>query len=468
MESKRKKYIMFGVFAILVLIASYWGFNFIKGADLFEKRSKYYVFYDRIDGLGVASPVYINGYKIGQVTQVDLLIERGGIIMVTLETGSEFQIPDSSIAEIFSTDLMGTKGIQLIISNKKTYYNSGDTIIGSIEQSLKDQVSMQMLPVKNQAEDLMKEIQNAIAIITYIFNEDTRDNLEKSFESIKTTLYYLESSAITLDTLLSTESSRLARIFANIDKITTNLRDNNDKITRIITNLADFSDTLMAIDISRTIYNANKAIADVAAITDKINRGEGTLGMLANNDTLYYNLENASYELDRLLRDLRLNPGKYVNFSLLHFGRSVSVTNESDLSKRDRKYLEKQRDKNAKNQAKQTTGQTQPQTQNQVDKSLLDTPTDFDHDAPAYYMIQILAGSNRLYPNAPDFKGYSNVQEFYNDGVYRYMVMPHTDSENTRKYLDIIKNDFRDAFPVGVYQGEIIPYNNALEINNSR
>ena len=471
MDAKRRKYIIFGVFAIVVLAGSYWGYNYIKGADLFEKRNTYYVYYDRVDGLGVASPVYINGYKIGQVTQVDLLIERGGILLVTFDTDSKFQIPDSTVAEIFSTDLMGTKGIQLILGKKKTYHESGDTIIGTIEQSLKDQVSMQMLPIKNQAEDLMKEIQNAITIITYIFNEETRENLEKSFASIQTTLAYLESSAITLDTLLSTESSRLSRIFANIDKITTNLRDNNDKITRILTNVANFSDTLLAMNITQTISNANKAIADVAAITDKINRGEGTLGMLANNDTLYYNLENASLELDRLLRDVRMNPGKYVNFSLLHFGRSISVTNENDLSKRDKKYLDKQREKNSKETEKMnkrnanTKDHTSPPP---TDRSLLDVPADFDQNSPAYYMIQILAGSNRLYPNSPELKAYKNVQEFYSEGIYRYLIMPHTTASNTRKYLELIKQDFEDAFPVGVYQGGIIPYPDAIEINNNK
>jgi len=463
--NKRRKYILFGFMAVFILAFSYWGFNYLKGADLFKKRNTFYAYYNRIDGLGVGSPVMINGYKIGQVTKIDLLIEKGGILLVTLETMSDIQIPDSSVAEIFSTDLMGTKGIQFNLSDKTTYYNSGDTVIGTIEQSLKEQVSMQMLPLKSQAEDLMKEIENAITIITYIFNENTRQNLEKSFESIKTTLSYLESSSITLDTLLSSESSRLSRIFMHVEKITANLKDNNDKITNILTNLSQFSDTLVALNLGQTIYNANKAISDIAYITDKINRGEGTLGMLVNNDTLYYNLEKASDDLDKLIVDLQRNPGKYVNFSLLHFGRSVSVINEEDLSKRDQKYLDKQREKSRKEAQRNANTKKTTQTTN---RSILDEPVEFDSNAPAYYMIQIIAGSNKLNANSPEFKSYKNVKEIYNDGVYRYLLMPHTDATNTQKYLSLIKEDFDDAFPVGIYNGSIVPYSQAIELNSTK
>ncbi|NLA24825.1 MAG: hypothetical protein GX879_07655, partial [Bacteroidales bacterium] len=381
-----------------------------------------------------------------------------------------FQLPDSSIAEIYSTDIMGTKGIQLLLSEKSTYHKSGDTIIGFIEQSLKEQVSMQILPIKNKAEELMEEIQNAITIVTYIFNEETRANLEASFESIKTTLHYLESSAIPLDTLLSTESSRLSRIFANIDKITYNLSENNDKINRLIENAANFTDTLLALDITRIVSNANKAIDEVAQITDKINKGEGTLGLLINNDTLYNNLEKASLELERLLRDVRTNPGRYVNFSLLHFGRNISVMHEGELSKKDQKYLEKQRAKHAKeqedsNKKQKTKSKTQQSSEEKTKLDLSELSPEFDEDAPAFYMIQILAGGNKLNPNSPDFKGYDNVQEISKDGFYKYLIMPHTDASNTKKYLDLIKQDFVDAFPVGVYQGEIIPYQEAIKIN---
>ncbi|NLA25538.1 MAG: MCE family protein, partial [Bacteroidales bacterium] len=90
MDSKRKKHIIFGVFAVVVLALSYWGFLYIKGADLFQKRSRFYVYYERVDGLGVASPVHVSGYKIGQVTQIDLLIEEGGILLVTFDIDSQF------------------------------------------------------------------------------------------------------------------------------------------------------------------------------------------------------------------------------------------------------------------------------------------------------------------------------------------------------------------------------------------
>ena len=218
--NKKKKYIFYSFVAIAILAVTYWGFNFLKGVSLFNKVNSYYIYYDRIEGLNESSYVTVNGYKVGQVGEIKLLPAENYKLLVRIDITNEFAIPDSTIARIYSMDLMGTKGIELEFGNKTTYIAPEGFLIGQVEQSLKDQVSMQMLPVKQQAEQLMAELTHAITVITYIFNEDTRANLEKSFASIKNTLVYIESSAISVDGMLKEESTKIARTLSNLEFIT--------------------------------------------------------------------------------------------------------------------------------------------------------------------------------------------------------------------------------------------------------
>jgi phospholipid/cholesterol/gamma-HCH transport system substrate-binding protein len=342
-KKSRRKYSLIGFLVLLILVASYWGFNYLKGNDLFNKQNTFHVVYERIDGLNVSSPVTINGYKVGQVTEIQMLHHKNANLLVSFDLSNEYPIPQNSIARIYSMDLMGTKGIEIELAASELLHIENDTLIGQMEQSLRDQVNMQMLPLKNQAEELMQEIESAIAVIKYIFNEETQRNLHNSFESIKQTVSYLESSSQNLDSLMSDQKTRIARILEYSERITENLDKNSDEITNTIENLSQFSDSLAVINLVQTIDNANKIVGEFAQISEKINKGEGSLGMLINNDSLYLELERASVNLDRLIYDIRMNPEHYVNVKLIDFGKDVRVVDESMLNNREKRLLEKKR-----------------------------------------------------------------------------------------------------------------------------
>ncbi|OFY24106.1 MAG: hypothetical protein A2W98_14175 [Bacteroidetes bacterium GWF2_33_38] len=324
--------LVFVAFAMLV-----WGVTFLKGKNFFKKENHYYVIYNRIDGLSESSSIMLNGFKIGQVRDISFMPNQKSII-VSFAIGDEFILPDSTVARIFSSDLMGTKSIEIIYGKSSKNHLPGDTLFAVIEESLKDQVSLQMLPLKVKAEGLMSSIDSVLAVVQYIFNEGTRDNISKAFVSVKMTLENLEHASVSLDTLLRNEKGKLARIFTNVEHITLNLKNNNEQLTNIINNFSSISDSLARADIASTITNANKVISDIDNILAKVNSGQGSIGMLVNNDTLYNNLENATFHLDRLLEDMQKNPKKYVHFSLFDFGRTIEVV---ETSKKQEKIQEK-------------------------------------------------------------------------------------------------------------------------------
>ena len=118
---------------------------------------------------------------------------------------------------------------------------------------------------------------------------------------------------------MGSERIRLAKIMQNIESISNNLNNNNAKINNIVSNLDNLSSDLSKTQIKETVDNANQAMLQVKSITDKINNGDGSIGLLINDDKLYNNLSSASQSLDELINDLKTNPGKYLKISI--FGK---------------------------------------------------------------------------------------------------------------------------------------------------
>jgi len=149
-----------------------------------------------------------------------------------------------------------------------------------------------------------------------VLNKDTRDNLAASILHIKDMLNNLSHTTYYLDTLVGSQRNHLASIIGNIESISMNLKNNNQKINNILTNFSELSDSLAKARIPATIAQVNKAIVDIDIAVNKINNGKGTLGLLVNDDNLYKELEKAARDLNLLLEDIKANPKKYLKVSV--------------------------------------------------------------------------------------------------------------------------------------------------------
>jgi phospholipid/cholesterol/gamma-HCH transport system substrate-binding protein len=317
---------------LLVAIALFiFGFNYLKGTNIFKPQKKYYAVYERIEGLVEANPVQINGYSIGQVNKIDLEKGNTGRIIIEFTVNkSDLPLPDNSVAKIVSSDLLGSKAVQIILGNSNKYLQSGDTLLSDVESTLGETVNKQVLPLKNKAEKLISSIDSVLAVIQYIFNEDSQEDIKQSLESVNSAIRTLKKTALRVDTLVNEQRFKLSRISTNIESITLNLKNNNDKLAKIFANLQSVTDSLAKANLTSTVNNANRALAQAAAITEKINKGEGTMGMLVNNDTLYKNLNSAARDLDLLLKDLKDHPSRYVQVSV--FGKKEKKDKKSKNS----------------------------------------------------------------------------------------------------------------------------------------
>lgn len=304
-------------FGIAVLIT---GVNYLKGFKVFEKEYEYVALYDNIQGLAESNPVTLNGYKIGQIQRIDLAGDGSGkikVIMIIQE--KELKIPKDSRAEIYSSDLLGSKAIRLKLGKSSSFVESKDTLLGSTETTLKESVNRQVLPVKNKAEKLIGSIDSLVGIVQAIFSEEARSNISSSFQSIDKTLAGLDRTAQSLDAMVKEEKQKISDLTEGLNSFVGTLNGKRENLSRAIDNLEALSDSLSEAEIPSAVRQAKSSLEDLSTIIERVESGEGSLGKLTKSDTLHNNLVRASEDLDALLKDMRYHPDRYVHFSL--FGK---------------------------------------------------------------------------------------------------------------------------------------------------
>ncbi|NGM62778.1 MCE family protein [Sphingobacterium sp. SGG-5] len=302
-----------GALTIIALAILFIGYSFLRGNDIFSRDHIFYTVYDNVDGLTVSKPVMVNGYQIGRVSQMDLL--ENGKIQVAFKINSDYDIPTNTIARIVSADLLGSKAIVFDLGNSPTMAKNGGILQSDVQANLLEKVE----PLQLKIENLVVKLDSVLTGVNSALNDEFQTNFRNSLRSISVSLNNMEKITSDVEELMGSEKIRLAKIMQNVESISNNLRNNNARINSILTNFDRLSNDLASMEIKSTVDNANQAMQSVQSITDKIQRGEGSLGMLVNDDRLYTNLSNASEELDALIRDLKTNPGKYLKLSI--FGK---------------------------------------------------------------------------------------------------------------------------------------------------
>jgi phospholipid/cholesterol/gamma-HCH transport system substrate-binding protein len=308
-----------GIVVVMAAALIYFGLNFLKGINIFNTPTIYYGVYEKVNGLQTSNPVILNGYKIGQVKSIEMSKTQRGRLTVEMLIYEDVDIPKDSKAVLRSADLLGSMQVQIQLGRSIELAQTGDTLTPDIEADLVDEVNAQIAPIKRKAEGLISSVDSVIRVIEAILNTDSQQNLIESFTGINNAIASLQRTAFQVDTLVREERQRISAIFVNVQNLTEVLSKNGDQLDNIIKNFSQISDTLAKANIAQTIVNANAALADVSKVVEKINSGEGSLGMLINNPEMYNRLEAASKNLDLLTEDIRINPNRYVHFSV--FGR---------------------------------------------------------------------------------------------------------------------------------------------------
>jgi phospholipid/cholesterol/gamma-HCH transport system substrate-binding protein len=303
---KYTKEVKTALLAIVAILLFIFGYSFLKGKNWFDSSRTFYAVYNDVEGLTPSSPVTINGLKVGNVTKIGFL-DTSGRLVVTFSVDNSFPFSEESVAQIYGGGLIGGKSLAILpkYEQGKTA-QSGDTLPGQIEEGLLELVNERLTPLQEKVEKVIVSTDSLINSFNEVMNPTTRENLKNSIENFNATIASLNNSANTVESLLGNNSEKLNRTFTNIDEMAQNF--------------SNFSDTLSEFDLRKVTNDLETAVTNFENLTEKLNSGEGTAGKLINDPSVYNNLERATNQLDALIQDVKLNPKRYVHFSI--FGKN--------------------------------------------------------------------------------------------------------------------------------------------------
>ena len=306
-----------GIIITIAIAVTIWGLNFLKGRNILKGVNTYFAVFEDVGGLEKNSKIFIKGYEVGQVSDIYFTENGSRDLIVLLGIEKIYDIPLNSEAILFDADLLGSKAIMISLTGSEQLHKPGDTVMCRIQYGLTARLEQQLLPVKNKVENLIVTVDSLMSSLNYVFDRNTSAMLQASIQN-------LESSTEGIKNMLS-DQGKLTNMIAHMEAITLNLKNHNEQLASAMSNIESITDSIAGSELKSTISNTNKTLAETHLILEKINQGEGTLGMLVNNDSLYQNLTSLSQELDLLMKDLQENPKKYINVSV--FGKSDKKKN---------------------------------------------------------------------------------------------------------------------------------------------
>ena len=297
-----------GVAVVVIIVMFFFGFNFLKGQNLFDGNSRYFqVEYRKIGGLTKSSPVTINGLKVGKVDKIQFnktAVKRGQLI-VRFSIDNDFEFSKKSIVKIYSPNPLAGSNLAIIPSYDGGVAVSGDTLQGVMEESLFTSIGERLDPIQNKLEHVIVSADSLFRNINNVLDAKTQKSLRNSVKTLEYTLLDVRKTVKFVNSVLDSSALDLKETVRNTKYITENL--------------SKVSDTLANANLGKVIKDAEIILVTVNSLLTGIDQGKGTLGKLVNDDAMYTNLTNVSKELELLLREMKLNPKRFVHFSL--FGK---------------------------------------------------------------------------------------------------------------------------------------------------
>jgi phospholipid/cholesterol/gamma-HCH transport system substrate-binding protein len=301
-----------GFLALLAFLILYFGFNFLKGNDVFSSARIYYVEYDNVDGLMVSNQVMVNGIEVGKVKKVEIQPSKGNKILVTLRFSQDIVIPDKTVAVLSDGALLGGKIIRLRLEGKgnlaEDSFLKGETEVG-VTALLKERA----IPVIANADSLLvsfRQISNKF--------DHTGTYLNTLLKTSNETVSNINGS---VNGIVADNRANVAQISANMKVLSADLIETEKQLRPLLTKFNTVADSLNALRIGKTLKEVDATVISLRKIVQGLERGEGSAGKLIKNDSLYLGLNKTLVDLDKLLLDFRLQPKRYIGISV--FGKKT-------------------------------------------------------------------------------------------------------------------------------------------------
>lgn len=289
-----------GLFAVIIGVILYLGFNFLKGVEIFSNTNKYYALYSNVDGLNVSNPVIINGFSVGRVSKISILQDRGNKVLVEMTVVENIILSDSTVATLSNSDFLGSKAITLTIGDISTPKIDGDTLVSAIDKGLAE--------ILERAQPLTDNLGLTISRVNEILL-----GLEGAGEDIKETINSFNKTLIGVNKLISENSGSIKGTLSNFENLSNNLNKKLNKLDPVIVKADSALAKINKLEIERTLNTLDKLLKDLSKTVEAINTGKGSLGKMIKEDSLYNNLNKTLLDLDKLLIHFNENPRHFMS-----------------------------------------------------------------------------------------------------------------------------------------------------------
>lgn len=304
MKFKLNKTQLIGLFVILTLATLYFVINFLKGEDVFKKRVTYYSVFNNVEGLTPTSPVYISGLKVGSVEKIKF--DNNNLnFTVKLSIKDYYNIPDNSIVEIYSSDILGSKSIRINIGNSKTLAEVNDTLASTTIPDMLTVFQREMGPLKDQVSNLILNMNEALLKINNILDSNVQNNLKQTISELNTTM----RNAKNITGNLSNLSPEIKSLICNLNILADNLKTGSEDLNATLKNANKISEGISESDLKGTIENLKETLI-------KIQDPNGSIGKLMSTDSLHTSISELVNNINNLVEKISENPKKYIKISV--------------------------------------------------------------------------------------------------------------------------------------------------------
>ena len=303
-EIKTAVLVLLGIFMFII------GFSYLKGNHVFISDRTFYAIYDDVEGISKGTPVTISGFNVGSIQNIEFFNDSEKLL-VKFRVENKINFSKNSIAQIYETGLIGGKALA-VITKPGIVAKSGDTLSSAIAPGLTELVNDKLSPLQEKIESTFVSADSLLIAINNILDNQTQSNIKNTFDDLSETVENVKFSTSKFENLLTENEKKISNIINRID------------ITSL--NLSNFSNSFA--DLEKTIENFSKTSDNLNLILSEISSGNGTFNKLIFDDSIINSLNSATENINLLLEDLRLNPKRYVHFSL--FGKKNKPYEKSD------------------------------------------------------------------------------------------------------------------------------------------
>ena len=312
-----------GALTVIAVTLIILGFNFLRGKTIFKSGTFIYAKYTDTKGLIVSNPVYVNGFQVGAVFDIENIKDNLSEIVVSIKMNDIYIIPQNSVATIQENPL-GTNSISIVLGNAKTFLQNGDTVTTAPATSLLGDFMNTLSPLGEQIKNTITSLEKVLGNVNKVLDDDNKANFKSILVNLAATTNKLDNAMASIETMVEKQNGSIAKSFENVNSFTKNLNDNNKIINNIINNLDSTSQSLKDANLYKTIKDVQAALAGITLTLQKVNTGNGTAAKLMNDPNVYLELENTLKSVNTLVDDIKVHPKRYI---------SISVFGKKDKSK---------------------------------------------------------------------------------------------------------------------------------------